>query len=510
MLSGQTTSSRVTNWQSEYQRQFVWKDTRKAVDISKPAEDRFEPSHDAGNAWASRKKNTSGQAWGEEPERIGNGHGERFSGSERPNPQSLRDESVQNRDDEEYDDAAERDEEDYVSRREPSGKPNAKDYGGKNLGVTFDAPSRAPPEMPKKLSRQKTPDIISYGSGNTRPSSADLYMKTFNTTVPTSEVCCSSLTLKSRYQFSSKQIYPNTVEKISRQKVSEEDRATRRNRKVETPAAFRAFLDAKKEATKVGSGFQTEYQREFQDWTKSLLVVKEHPAVARSNQQQQAERKSDNGFSSKAYDDGNDKSRRGNEAANNLGKQREYGQRDLRQKPPYHVEEEEGEASYRDFTFRDREGPSKNGRDSFYNSKREKEDFDQRSRQLTDQSSNARSYPEQSRNSGYREYEFEEDSRGGGGGRVVREPTVITAKKAPAAGISETNAYRSRERRHYLEHQQSDDSITTLMGNIDGRPRYESQRPSSTRILQYKIPFPTTRRLAEDLLRRAKEMPARA
>ncbi|KAJ3102509.1 hypothetical protein HDU97_000468 [Phlyctochytrium planicorne] len=449
--------------------------------------------------------------------------------------------------------------EDYESRQEPQ----------RNV-VSFKIPQKDVPTLPSRKEPSRSPDVVPFGSGNIKPVDPTLYMKTFNATAPTSE------------------IYPSTVEKISRQKINEQDRSARRNRPVETPVAFRAFMDAKKDVVKAGQGFRTEYQREFLDWTKSLLVVKEHPAISKASEYDNSdgtgyENKGgksrpqsyrDGGYPKERLEDGKPQKhqvqhQQRQEQQFSQVKQRpesyqDYSYNDVKTFDQKVLEKQRpqslrDESSFEQDTYDQRRGNQRPYRDDSYESesgspnKEYNDEVNYESKPTHGpstsngsktkdgkiavsvrkpnnwQSQQRRDDPEYGQNpskgnnhSGAvrsrglepQEYEFVEpsDSRSHGT-KSTREPIVISAKRAPAAGISEQNAQRSRERRHF-EKQNSSDSIDLEGTYEDAKPHHPQRLGKSTqgnvRILQYKIQPPTTFRLAEEMLRRARQVTVRS
>ncbi|KAI8854754.1 hypothetical protein BC829DRAFT_439034 [Chytridium lagenaria] len=557
MLASQTRLSALTNWQSEYQRQFTWRDLKQTPDVRKPTSPRPGepelPKRDH-NGWVTENKRTQG--WGND---TGAGlfkEAARQSDSERPKSRDLRTDFESRHQREASDDSGERydqdDEEDYVSRNETRGKKPGVSFDFNKIGAAEN--SRKQPEItyaygkqqqkntenssygkqPSKASdmavygkSQKTPDIIPYGGGNVNPASDDLYMKTFNTTAPTSE-----------------QIYPNTVQKINRSKPFNETRATRSNRLVETPVAFKAFMEAKNETSKVSTGFQTEYQREFLDWTRNLLIVKPHPGVTPKvgEDMRILAKNGGNGYGGQRRDDREDVRDRslgngwdGNGRTEKEPKKSSYALRDRDgsavASAMVHESNDEPERSVLRGKSRDAYSLSKSKAavdmaDSLVASHKNREEpsirmnGQQRPTQAPlrgeknesvrpEQQPRGKPFAEEYRNGGYREYEFEEPDEGYGANvQTIREPVVISAKNARSAGISERSAHRTRERRHFKDEDQ-DHLRNEYDGLTEGHYQHTEPRPPNTRVLQYRIQPPVTWRLAEDLLRRAKEASGR-
>ncbi|KAJ3190922.1 hypothetical protein HK101_008251 [Irineochytrium annulatum] len=143
------------------------------------------------------------------------------------------------------------DEEDMYSRADNyRGRPEQSNGLRPSLRNPAPAAYRQPPPS------FKTSNMISYGHGNVTPATDDLYMKSFNAKVPMQEA------------------YPSTIRRIARTAaVNDEIAAGARSA---ADGAFRALVDAKQSAAKTGAhrNYQTEYQREFLDWNRSLLLAK--------------------------------------------------------------------------------------------------------------------------------------------------------------------------------------------------------------------------------------------
>ncbi|KAJ3191855.1 hypothetical protein HK101_007338 [Irineochytrium annulatum] len=143
------------------------------------------------------------------------------------------------------------DEEDMYSR------PN--NYGGRpeqSNGLRPSLRNPAPAAYRQPPPSFKTSNMVSYGHGNVTPATDDLYMKSFNAKVPMQEA------------------YPSTIRRIARTAAVNDELAA--GARSAADGAFRAFVDAKQSAAKTGAhrNYQTEYQREFLDWNRSLLLAK--------------------------------------------------------------------------------------------------------------------------------------------------------------------------------------------------------------------------------------------
>ncbi|KAJ1558092.1 hypothetical protein HK096_003586 [Nowakowskiella sp. JEL0078] len=113
----------------------------------------------------------------------------------------------------------------------------------------------------------KTPNIITYGGGNTNPTSDINYMKSFNVAVPNS------------------QQYPYIQERSQRATPYEEDRKKQSSKLVPNPDALKTYLQASKLVESLQNRFQTEYQREYLNWRDSYSFS--HPATATSKRTEQ-------------------------------------------------------------------------------------------------------------------------------------------------------------------------------------------------------------------------------
>ncbi|KAI8846466.1 hypothetical protein BC829DRAFT_264843 [Chytridium lagenaria] len=348
----------------------------------------------------------------------------------------------------------------------------------------------------------KTPDIIPYGGGNVNPASDDLYMKTFNTTAPTSE------------------IYPNTIQKINRSKPSNETRATRGNRLVETPVAFKPSWrlrmrrrshilglrpkvgeDVRKLAKNGGNGYGGQRRDDREDvrdsslgngWDgngrtekepkKSSYALRDRDGSAVASamvheSNDEPERSVLRGKSRDAYS--LSKSKAAVDMADSL-----VASHKNREEPSIRMNGQP----------RPTQAPLRGGKNESVR---------------PEQQPRGRPFAEEYRNGGYREYEFEEPDEGYGANvQTIREPVVISAKNARSAGISERSAHRTRERRHFKDEDQ-DHLRNEYDGLTEGHYQHNEPRPPNTRVLQYRIQPPVTWRLAEDLLRRAKEASGR-
>ncbi|KAJ3275062.1 hypothetical protein HK104_003982 [Borealophlyctis nickersoniae] len=117
-------------------------------------------------------------------------------------------------------------------------------------------------EKQKKVAfveRGRTPNILPYGAGNTNPPNHENYMKTFN-------------------------VMPNTESRVTRTKSytdTHPPKATTRPKSEYdlAPDSLRAYLRAKEQVDRVTNRFQTEYRREFVDWSQSLKELEKRVKV---------------------------------------------------------------------------------------------------------------------------------------------------------------------------------------------------------------------------------------
>ncbi|KAJ3334216.1 hypothetical protein HDU76_006588 [Blyttiomyces sp. JEL0837] len=102
--------------------------------------------------------------------------------------------------------------------------------------------------------------IVHYGQGNGNPVNEDLFMKTYNVTAPAAE-----------------------------QRKERPQKPARQQYGTESQIAFRNLVEANRRSAMYSTGFQTEYQREFLNWTAALTVQGKGMSGKKPTEQQNLE-----------------------------------------------------------------------------------------------------------------------------------------------------------------------------------------------------------------------------
>ncbi|KAJ3414066.1 hypothetical protein HDV05_007100 [Chytridiales sp. JEL 0842] len=268
-------------WESEYQRSFSWKKAQQ--DQSNPAESKFPFSH-GGNrdTYINQQGRTTPRptrmeaaaedvyedrfkprnAWAEEEVDVVGRDADRGEGTRGLESTHQREETKPQRRRNAYEDDQEdrEDEEATISRHVKSNYAQG----------SYEPPTRKRTESGSR--REK--DMLSYGGGNTNPVNDELYMKSWNVTVPPEEVYAPMKAISKSCPLSHflSKVYPSTHERLRRTREYEESLDRESSRPVYTKSEqeqqqiFNNYMNARRKATQAAGTYMTEYQREYLKW----------------------------------------------------------------------------------------------------------------------------------------------------------------------------------------------------------------------------------------------------